>query len=337
MPGTGNYTGTNVNSDYILNVADALYQLRDNTSELIDPKDIRDSVWTLWNRIDDVQITASQSLASASSYFTNPNPTSKEVGGIAVGTTFNGTYSVQQMFDLLLYPYTAPELAISASNTPRQFGSSLATTLTWSVTKKKLAITGIVVDGNTITPVNGGNQNGTTAATGTHSLSYNTTVSENQTFTMSVVDGTSTQYKTTVLNWRHKIFWGKIDLSSIGNPNLTTTPGQSANVATKCTDVVIKALTGAAVSPGYALATSYVKNYNGMDGGGQYIIFAFPTIFTTTAGRDPVFKINGAPNTAFTKVKSGSAFVTDTGLIVNYDVWVSNTAQNSPIDALDVT
>jgi hypothetical protein len=337
MPGTGNYTGTNVNSDYIFNVDAALYNLRDNTSELIDPKDIRDSVWTLWNRIDDVQLVASQSLASGSSYFTNPNPTSIAVGGIAQGSTFNGTYSVQQMFDMLLYPYTPPELALSASNTPRQFGSSLATTLTWSVTKKKLVITGITVDGNTITPVNGGNQNGTTAATGTHSLSYNSLVSETQTFTMSVIDATSTQYKTTTLNWRHKIFWGKIDLSSIGNPNLTTTPAQSTTVATKCTDLVIKALTGAGVSPGYALTTSYVKNYNGIDGAVQYIILAFPTIFTTSAGRDPVFKINGAPNTAFTKVKSNSPFLTDTGLTINYDVWVSNTAQNSPIDVFDVT
>ena len=42
MPGTGNYTGINVNSDYIFDVGTALYQLRDNTTELIDPKDIRD-------------------------------------------------------------------------------------------------------------------------------------------------------------------------------------------------------------------------------------------------------------------------------------------------------
>lgn len=338
MPGTGNYTGTNVNSDYIFNVGDALLQLQDNTSELIVPKDIRDSVWTLWNRIDDVQIIASQSATS--SFFTNAAATTIDVGGIPAGSTFNGTYSLQQMFDMLLYPYTAPVLSIAASNTPRQYGSGLSVNLDWSVQKKAKNITSILVEGYTETISGGGatNQSGTRTINATHSLNYNSLTNETLTFTMSATDASpATLYKSTSINWRHKVYWGRINLSSIGNPNLTTTPGQASTVAGLCTDAVIKALNGAAVSPGYALATSFVRNLNGISGTGQYIILAFPTVFKTAAGRDPVFKINGAPNSAFTKVRDNSAFVTDTGLTISYDVWVTNTAQNSPIDVFDVT
>lgn len=335
MPGTGNYTGVNVDSTFIFDVAVALDQLKDNNSELINPKDIRDSVWTLWNRLDDVQISASQSLVnSAAAYFTNPNPTTITVGGITQGTTFSGTYSIQQMFDLLLYPYTAPILSISANNNPRQFGSSLATTLSWSVVKKANVISSIVVNGNTITAT-GDSQSGTTPATATHSLLYGSTTQETQVFTMSVNDGTTPKNATTTLIWRHKIYWGKINLSAVPsypNPNLTTTPGAKASVTSFITSAMILALSGAGVGTGNALATSYVKTYDGINGAGQYLIFAHPTVF----GGSPTFKVNGLPNTAFTKVWDTLPLTTEFGLTVNYDVWISNTAQNSPIALFEI-
>lgn len=323
MPGTGSYIGTNVNSNYIYQVSDALYELRDNASQLITPHDVRDSVWTLWNRIDDVQILASQSfVASSGTTYTNSNPTSIAVGGIAIGSTFSGTYSVQQMFDMLLYPYTAPTLNLSASNTPRQFGSSNAVTLTWSVVKTKETISSITVDGTSITPINGGNQASTKATTGTHSLAG--VISSSNTYTMSVVDTSlTTTTKTTTITWQHKIYWGSIDLSSLGNPNLTTSPSAAGSVGLLTTDPIIRALTGAGVSPGNSLATSYSKTYTNINGGGNYLIFAHPTIFGST----PAFVVNNNPNTAFTKVRS-SSFVNESGFSISYDVWVSNTAYN---------
>ena len=335
MPGTGNYTGTNVNSTYIFDVSVALDQLRDNSTELIDPKDIRDSVWTLWNRLDDVQITASQSLVnSGSSYFTNVNPTTLTVGGITAGTTFNGTYSLQQMFDLLLYPYTAPILTISASNTPRQFGSGLATTLSWQVVKKANVISSINVNGTTVVPP-GDTQTGTTPATATHSLAFNGLLQDTLTFTMSVGDGTTPKTATTTVVWRHKIYWGKIDLSTVPvypNPNLTTTPGAKASVTAFITGAMIKALSGAGIGTGNALATSYAKTYDGINAAGQYLIFAHPTIF----GPSPTFKVNGLPSTTFTKVWDNVSMITEFGLSVSYDVWISNTAQNSPVTLFEI-
>lgn len=324
MPGTGDYSGTNSNANYIYQVSDALYQLKDNTSNLIKPKDIRDSIWTLWNRVDDTQIIASQSLsASSGTTYTNSNLTTKEVGGIPVGSSFSATYSVQQMFDLLLYPYTAPTLAMSANNTPRQFGSSTAVTLTWSVVKTKEAITAITVDGSSIV-ANGGNQNATKSTTATHSL-VPTAVQEIQTYTMSVVDSAlKTTTKTATVTWQNKIYWGNIDLSSLSNPNLTTSPSSASSVGSYITPLMIRSLTGAGVSPGSVLATSYSKTYTGINGASKYLIFAHPTIF----GSAPTFVVNGLANSAFTKVWSSNTFVNESGFSSNYDVWVSNTAYN---------
>lgn len=334
MPGTASYSGSNVDSDYIFDVSVALSNLQDNTSELIDPKDIRDPVWTLWNRLDDVQILASQSsaLVSSSSYFTNTNPTTVTVGGVTAGTTFPGTYSIQQMFDLLLYPYSAPILGFTASGTPRQFGGSVASTLSWHVTKKSNAITSITVDGNSVVPSGASEQSGTISINATHSVGYSSLVSQTQTFTMSVNDGT-VNTKTTSISWRHRIYWGIVDLSGISSPNLTENPGLSPSVGAECTDAIVTGLTGAGISPGSALATTYARSYNGINGGGRYLLFAHPTVF----GASPTFYVNGLPNTAFTKVRSNDDLLTDTGIIVKYDVWISNTAQNSPIDKLEIT
>jgi hypothetical protein len=331
MPGTGSYTagGSTVISDYIYDVGTALAKLPDNSTELIDPKDIRDSVWTLWNRVDDAQILASQSLA-ASPYYSNSNPTTMAVGGISAGTTFSGTYSLQQMFDLLLYPYTAPVLSLSVNSNIRQFNSGSSATLTWGVVKKKEAITSIVVDGASQTIAGSGliDQSGTKASVATHSTSVGSLVQEVQTFTMSVSDGTTSPTATATITWRHKIYWGLVDLSSVSNPNLTTNPGAYTSVASVCTDPVIRGLTGAGVSPGSALATSYARTYTSINGAGKYLVFAHPTVF----GTSPSFAVNGLPNTAFTKVRSASPLVTEHGLSVNYDVWVMNTAQNSALN-----
>ena len=334
MPGTGNYTGPNVNSDYIFSVGTALLQLQDNTSELIVPKDIRDSVWTLWNRIDDVQIIASQSSGLA--YFTNPAPTTLTVGGIAAGATFSGTYSLQQMFDLLLYPYTPPVLSIVASNTPRQYGSGLSVNLDWSVQKKAQNITSIIVEGNTETITGSGavNQSGTRTINATHSLSYNSLTNETQTFTMSVTDASSaTLTKSTSINWRHKMYWGKIDVSSAMSGQNTITLALVPAVASLCTDPLIRALSGAGVAPGFALASSYARSFSNIETDDLNLIFAWPTVF----GTSPKFTAGGFETNAFSKVRSNSPFVTDTGITVNYDVWVSNTKQTEPISTFVIS
>ena len=55
----------NVIADYQF-ISTLLDNIPDNTANLIDAKDVRDAVWTLWNRIDDIVVGLSSSGISIS-------------------------------------------------------------------------------------------------------------------------------------------------------------------------------------------------------------------------------------------------------------------------------
>lgn len=318
MPGTGSYSGSpTTNADYRNSVDILLGQIPDNTSNLIKAKDVRDSVWTLWNRIDDIQIVASQSsTASTTVTYDRSEPSSiqSNIGGVSPGATFSGT--IQDALDRIFYPYVGPAASMGASNNPRQFGAGLSVNLSWSVTKKKNSIVSITVDGSSIS-VTGDSQSGTKATVATHSQTPG--ASSNQSYSMSVYDGTSTVSTSTTLTWMNKRYWGSVDLSSLSNPNLTLSPGSSAQVGAYVTDSIVKSLSS-------ELSATKAKTYSNIDGGGKYLVFAFPSVFGT-----PSFVVNNLKNTAFTKVRSNSVFVNEYGFSgVSYDVWISNTAYNSP-------
>lgn len=322
MAGTASYVNPPISADYRTTVYDLLSVLPDNAANLIDAKDVRDSVWTLWNRLEDVQITASASL-SANTNYVRSTAMQIAVGGAAIGTTFSGT--IQDALDKILYPYVEQSNTISASNDSRQFGSSTAVTLTWNVTKNSNSIVSITVDGTSVSPT-GNSQAGTKSTTATHSL-IPISVSEVQTYTFSTSDGTTTKSTTSSVTWMNKRYWGFMDLTtcSPSNPDLTLSPGDAAAVGSFITDTKIKAMTGAGVGTGNELSTSLSKTLSNMNGSGNYLCFAWPTIFGT-----PTFVVGGFINTAFTKVRSNTIFSNDFGFSgVRYDVWVSNTAYNS--------
>jgi hypothetical protein len=140
---------------------------------------------------------------------------------------------------------------------------------------------------------------------------------------MAVTDNQSnTTVTTTTLTWMNKIRWGAVNLSAISpsNPNLTTNPEFSGNVGAAITNATINGLTG-------QLAATKAKVYTGINGGGNYLIFAWPSIF----GGVPTFIVNNLPSTAFTNVKTNWAYTNSFGVVTNYEVWVSNTLQNSPL------
>jgi hypothetical protein len=322
MAGTSSYVNPPISADYRFTVEELLTVLPDNAANLIDAKDVRDSVWTLWNRIDDIEITASQSLTTNTDYI-RATPTQIAVGGASIGSTFSGT--IQDALDKILYPYVAQTHVFSASSASRQFGSSTSVTLSWTVIKNSNSITSITVDGTSVSPT-GASQSGTKATTATHSSSPSG-VSQVQLFTFSTSDGTTTLSTTASVTWSNKRYWGFIDLTSCvpSNPDLTLTPGSSAAVGSFITDAKVKGLTGAGVGSGSELATSLSRTFTNMDGSGYYLCFAWPTLFGT-----PTFVVGGFTNTAFTKVRSNSTFSNDYGFSgTNYDVWISNTAYNS--------
>ena len=215
------------------------------------------------------------SAASASSvgmYFQNSNPTLTTVGGIPAGSSFSTPQTIQQMFDALLYPYVAPESSI-ASLSNREYGSTSSITLNWTATKKSNPITSIVVDGQIFAPT-GNTQTGTKIATGSYSIPASAFT--NNSFIITVGDGTTNTTNGVTFQWMNKIYWGTINLSSIGNPDLTLNPGSASLI--NITSSTVLGLTGAGVSPGNQLASLKSKTYTNINGAGDYLLFAWPSL-----------------------------------------------------------
>ena len=313
MPLVGTYSGGSASANSYDTVAELLSQLPDNTANLIVASDIRDSVYSLWTRIDDLQVLASQS-ASASSYYSNSAQVPVTIGGISAGMSFSGTYSMQQMFDMLLYPYIPLTCSLSGGNN-REFGAGTVVSLVWSVVAGSSIITLINVNGTSPVP-NGGNQNGVAGP-------FNSVANTTTTFGMTAYDGTTYVNASTSVTWSNRRYWGTSNVFGVLNDNQIQALGGIT--------VVAGIGAGAGVGSGSELSTTRVQTRNGINGGGNYLAFAWPTSFGT-----PAFVINGLPNTAFTKVQGPYTFTNQYGYTASYDVWMSNTAQNSPITLFQI-
>jgi hypothetical protein len=312
----GNSTGTfsiDMNGNNIINVASG-----SNNLDAVNYGQLNSATASIYSAISAIVATGTVS------YYHNVNTVPFTVGGIPSGDSFSGTYSLQQMFDFLLYPYVAPGASIAGLSV-RQYGAAIGVSLNWSATRHTNPIISIIVDSVPQTPT-GNSQTGVQSSNGT----YSTTppIITTNTFNMSDSDGTATTNTSTTLSWENKRYWGNIDLSSIGNPNLTINPGSASSVGSFISNSNIITLTGAGVGSGNELSTTRAKTYTGINGSGLYLIFAWPTAFGT-----PAFTVNNLPNTAYTKVKSNFVFTNELGFSgTNYDVWVSNTLQNSPLN-----
>jgi hypothetical protein len=311
-PGYGGSASANEYST----IEELLNKMPDNTANLIQAKDVRDSIYSLWEKISDVQITASQS-ASASSYYTNLNPSvASNLVGIPAGSTFSAA-TMQEMWDKLLYPYVYPYAALSGGDT-REFGSSNVVNLSWTATKNTKTLTFITLkkNGGTIqnVVVTGNTQTGSFATTAV----TNTTT----TFSIEVVDNNtptpSTVTAYTYVYWSNAVYWGKTSTFALPSMTIVGTKPAWAD--------------GAGISSGKSLSGTRVGSYNGINGAGQYLVFAWPSSYGT-----PTFTINGLPNTAWTKIGTSISFTNMNSYVTTYDVWISNTAQNSPITSFVIS
>lgn len=325
------YSGISLSTEYST-IDELLTGLVDNSSSLIKASNVRDAVYTLWERVD--QIGASVSLSGTNSVLYNrTSPSLTSVGGISIGSTFSGT--IQDTLDRIFYPYTSPT-SILGPTLSLEYGdpSGYNFTLNWSVVKNSNTITSIIVDGAPQIPT-GNSQSGTKSTTGTHSSTP--PVYTTQTYNMSVSDGVSSTNSSTTLTLSNRIFWGRINLSSIGNPNLTTNPGSYSVVSSLVTSTILKNLNGAGANGiaevsgnGSQLSTSKSKTYTNINGNGEYLIFAWPS--NVSGSTSPTFNVGGLASSAFTKVKTNWPFVNQFNFSgTDYEVWVSNTIQNSPL------
>jgi hypothetical protein len=308
----GTYSGGSASAYEYSTFPELLSQLPDNSGNLIDAINVRNSVYTLWQRIS--QVAASQSLSPSVTY-TNANRTPLKIGGIPAGTTFSNK-TMTEMWNALLYPYIQPSASLTVSGTnPREFGAGNSVTLNWSVTKGSKNIIGITV------PFSGpGQQNITPTNTTVQSGTKATIAVQNQDtqFTMVVTDSLPTEplnliYAFATVYWSSAVYWGK---STTFVPIMNNIGGDGGKPGWA---------DGAGVGSGKKLSGSRAANYNGINGAGQYLVFAWPTDYG-----EPKFTVNGLENNAFTKVITG-IYSNTFGYPRSYDVWVSNTQQNSPI------
>lgn len=82
--------------------------LQDNTNNQITAKNVRDAVFSVWEKIEDVS-------NNPNVLFQSDELVSIQVGGIPVGASFSQPTTMQQMWDLLLYPELNPTLSNPSS------------------------------------------------------------------------------------------------------------------------------------------------------------------------------------------------------------------------------
>jgi len=324
--------GSATYSETLTGIEQMMTVLPDNTANQITARNVRDVVLTLY---DDIQaVSASASAIPAQFLYTNTDLSSETIGGWPAGSSFNNV-SLQTMFDTLFYKYVAPSISISANPNQIEFGNSSQTvTLTMNVTAKRNTVTSGILQKPSGAPNPDPVLSGTLPS-GVSSGSITRTVypilNITNTFTFSVSDynsvvpisGSTNNITTCSVTWANRRYWGLIDLSALvpSNPNLTLNPSATASIAPLFTDTLILGLTGAGYGSGNEISSTRAMTKT-MTGGGNYLVFAWPTSFGT-----PTFYTGSIiPNSAFTKIRSNSSFTNINGYSgTNYDVWISNT------------
>ena len=262
-------------------------------------KDVK-QFW-FWNGLAWKQSSSTGSGSGSDVYDGNFVTTSIPQAGVNYGGE-----TVQEFLNNVFKQSVAPQCNISIADNPReiQTSGSISISVNWSVSRPAGCneIVGITVDGQVITPT-GGSQSGVINAI----IPANT----NRPFTIQVTSTDKSTTASTTLTWQWRRYWGRIDTQSPTNSDVLS-------------------LTGAGIGSGNELAASRVKTYDGINGAGEYLVFAFPESFGT-----PEFFVNGLVNTAFTKIVL-TGFVNASAGTTPYQVWISNTPQNSPITQFSI-
>lgn len=303
-----------------------LSDLRDNASNSIHAETIRNSVLTLWDLVG-----ATTSVDISSLLYSNSALTTAAVGGISSGITFSNR-SIKSIFDSLFYPYVVPsitQIQLGYNNTSyantlyREFGASHSNFyIKWNISQGSVNLSSATLpiyfsNPGSYTPAGGFAQSGgvyyiNVLATQSGVITY--PANTNETIYLFVNDGTNIVTQSANLVYQNRIYWGAIAATSSVTNNSA-----------------ILGLTGASYGSGTTLINTKSGSYNGMNGNGSYLVWAWPTSFGT-----PTFTINGLISTAFTKATIAS-FTTNLGYTASYDVWYSNTVQNSPISSLVIS
>jgi len=255
--------------------------------------------------------------------YINNNPVPADFGGVEAGRTFPEGTTIQQVLTDLMYPFQTPAFSsfnIATLGGTHDIGASVTAggiTATWGTTNStNIKNNSIQISGYNLTTISGLPNDGSEyinitpfVGTSTRSWSIRGENTQNGLFSRNLN-----------MYFRNKRYWGK---TTLNNSDFILLSDQDKNT-------LILNLTGAGVGSGKEFATSRVKAYNGINGAGEYLIFAFPTSFGT-----PTFIQNGLTNTAFTKYEYTFENVVDYG--VPFQIWISDSTYNGVVAKFNIT
>jgi hypothetical protein len=304
----GTYTGPpppyggSASANEYSTIQELLNQLQDNTSNQIDAVNVRNSVYTLWKRYEYVLSVASQS-ASASVYYTNPNPTTQTIGGILAGSTFSEA-TMQEMWDSLLYPYVSFQGSLGP-NITREYGGSNVANINWSVTKGSKNITTITFsNGESAIPDNTPVQSGT--------KTFNSALNTPTTFSMIVNDGTTTKTYNSYFNWTGCRYCGTLP---IGHALTITSSAPFTH------NDISSYITKKELNESWTQSQTITTN-------NDYVFFAFPHDDVDFSDNLLHVKIGGSGNNNWIKTRNDVQFTNVHGYTgLNYDVWIFGNTQ----------
>lgn len=296
-------TGGSSSANEYSTIQELLYKMPDNSANLIQAKDVRDSVYTLWERISDVQTVASQS-ASASVVYSNALPTPNDIGGILAGSTFTNQ-TMKEMWDALLYPYIAPVASLTGGVT-KEYGDNNQVSLTWTATKGSEDLTSIIVPISTpVIPTNVPIQSASVIVSATQNV--------NTTFTMTISDvpnGSSTVSDTESFLWSNRRYWGTLPTGH-ALVSVSTSPFSHSNITALSSEL----------GNGYTQTRTITTNFD-------YVVFIFPHNSVDLSTNPPHVSIGGFGNNNWVKTRSNVAFTNQLGYTgATYDVWVFGNTQ----------
>lgn len=150
---------------------------------------------------------------TGSTFFQNPLPTTaSNLAGIPAGTTFPVPHTMQEMWDMLLYPYQPPAftsfLFVNHNGTLEVGHSFSSDTASWSTSQSaNVAANSVFISGDSLTTVTG------LAANGSVALTFNAPVVRTTKGTKNwLITGTNTHSATFTrsyyIRWDWMFYWG---------------------------------------------------------------------------------------------------------------------------------
>lgn len=307
FPGSGTYSESvrfNSNIFEPTSIDQLMSYLPDNTGNLITAFDLRNSIFTLWKRTDELWERGFTDFQ-----FTSATPSFVPVGGWPKGSSFSSV-NLSSFFDKLFYPYTPSGVTFSISPTTKFKGQSPTIQINWQIEKFSNPIVSFNISGVTIS-------SSSQSSSGIYQMNSN--MWSDTGVTLSVFDGFTTSVATGLFTWTERFFWGT---SNTFAKNFSSSDIISLEFSgsSKNLELVLDGMLNPKINPS-----------------GKFLVFSWPTIWD-----EPQFNVNGMISNFFTKIHGpGSNYYSSVtysfgSYSQSYSVWMSDVEYYSTIDYIKI-